>query len=55
MIRTVNNVIISYNIHVRKTDKPAEGHFEVTIGEQHNTSSTLFWFKFQVMSLSRKI
>jgi hypothetical protein len=42
MIRTVNNVINSYNIHVRKTDKPAEGPFEVTIGEQHNTSATLF-------------
>ena len=42
------------NIYARKTNKPAEGPFEVTIGEQHNTNPTLFWFKFQIKALSRK-
>jgi hypothetical protein len=37
-IMSLNNT----NIYVRKTNKPAEGPFEVTIGEQHNTNATLF-------------
>ena len=34
--------LINTNVYLRKTSKPVEGPFEVTIGEQHNTNATLF-------------